>query len=304
MDRNLSRFKGVLLSIGGALFSTNILAGIVLSSSQLEVNTGSTVDFSIKYEQDATTLSSPVDVYVAAMAPGSSQLFFFPDFSTQPNACINGWSPVNVGPVNFFSHTFEQPAQFGEYKIYAALSHAGMMVTAENAIIGLVAETSVVYQDDSVTPSSLIEDVTPKNGDTVSITPRFSIVFSQPVGNATSLLAKSQIVVKSLSSGKTATLNPADSSGERMAQLYLPDDGMTVTYKVGESEASLVSPIESSDGMTLSLDIVPITLYGQTFQLSSGGQYSFSIAFQDDAVLEDGTSLSGVTVGPIEFTVE
>jgi hypothetical protein len=310
-----SLIRVVLLATLTALVGVQTsLAGISLLSSHDTVSPGTEVSFSIGYTLEGEEQNSLVDVYVAGKIPGVDQLFYFPDFSEQVTPWVVGWAPADVAPINFFSFTFDESALEGEYQLYAALHQSGTTGMEQADRVGDFAVTSVTLQPSPQLPSqppsqpplqtSPVVSVIPLNGATTSTTPRFSVTFSGDIGDAEALLGKSRITVTSLSSGKVATLNPVSSSGDHWATLFLPDDGMTVSYKVGDDEAALVSLQQSGDGKTLSMDLVPITIFGQTFQLSSGGSYSFTIEFQEDASLSDGTSLSGISVGPIAFNVQ
>ena len=310
-----------------------VQAGIRLDVNVNESHTGEEVVFTVGH---AGAGQEPVDVYMALQMPDDeTPLYFWPDWVTEPVPCLTEWMPEHVSAVPVLRYTFAGFEPVGDYLMYAAIFKSGTF--AEEGLIGQVAEASVTYSGDHIEPdptdntevtdpednsdsettgdtdpfdTSDVKDQTgpilqvrPEDQECVSKTPVFSIKFSAPV-DLDSIWWHSEIEVKSLKSGKTAR-SYVGTDGRHWVELYFPPpDDMWVLHRLGGDETSFVRPETSDHGHTLLMPFMPVTVQGETFSLHSGGIYSFTLKFLDKAILEDSTSLAGITVGPISFSVE
>ncbi|OCC14682.1 hypothetical protein DBT_1997 [Dissulfuribacter thermophilus] len=267
----------------------------ILDVNQHTFSKGKEAIFSIGNKD---SFSEPVDIYIAFKVPGDDALYFWPSGSTNPEPCLTDWLPQSVPLTPFLSYTFTGNEPEGEYRLYSAFLRAGSI--SPDDIIGNVAEISFDYKKGPVL------NVIPYNGQSFSnISPVFSISFISPV-DLESIKWNSSIVIESLVSGKQATTY--SENGALWVRLYIPDtDGsgeMWIMHKVSKNEEALVTLETDGGGSTLTLPIHPVQIEGQTFTLHHGGHYRFTINFLDGARLLDGTSLAGITLGPIEFRIE
>lgn len=276
-------------------------AGIFLDSNQDTFGAGEVADF---FVGNTEPYSLPVDVYIAFKLPGDDALYFWPSFSTEPVACVTSWVPETVPKTRFFSYKFLGQEPIGEYKVYAAFFKAGELNM--NSLVGEIAEKTFYFSQAESRPQGPILKVIPENGQSFStVSPVFSISFISPV-DLESIKWNSSIVIESLVSGKQATTYSENRS--LWVRLYIPDtDGsgeMWIMHRVSKEDEALVTLDTTDGGSTLTLPVHPVQIEGETFSLHHGGYYRFTINFLEGARLLDGTSLSGITLGPIDFRIE
>ena len=240
----------------------------------------------------------PVDVYIAFKLPGNDNLYFWPTFSSSPVPCVTAWVPEFVPMTKFFSYVFSGAEPEGEYRLYAAFLKTGRFDA--DSLVGPIAELSFrMEQSEAAGP---VLNVVPANGQRFSTTtPVFSITFVSPI-DLESIKWHSKIQVKSLLSGKVATLY--SEGGALWVKLFIPEEDMRVIHRISGDEESLISLETGNDGSILKMPVCPVTIEGETFGLHRGGHYSFSIEFLEGARLKDRTSLAGITIGPIEFFID
>ncbi len=273
-------------------------AGLFLDINQDVFAAGNVADF---FMGNTGEYSSPVDVYIAFKLPGDEGLYFWPSFSREPIPYMSGWSPETLPRTQFFSYKFLGHEPIGEYKLYGALFMSGRF-DMDSLIGEIVEETFYFSNEEPVGADGPIVGVIPENGQVFStVSPVFSISFVSPV-DLESIRQNSSIVIESLVSGKQATTY--SENGALWVQLYIPDGDMQIMHRFSEDEESLVTLETADDGSTLILPVHPVQIMGETFSLHQGGRYQFTINFLEGARLIDGTSLSGITVGPIEFRIE
>lgn len=272
----------------------------LLNANQVSFVKGDKAVFSIGNSAPSSNdpmASEPVDVYIAFMVPGDNNLYYWPDFSSSPVPCLSNWVPEFVPATDFFSYVFPDTMPGGEYRLYSAFFKTGMFDAG--SLVGSIAELKFDLNNE-VVPDGPVLIVVPANGQKfTTTTPVFSISFVSPV-DLESIKWHSKITVKNLVSDKTATLYTEN--GSILMQLITPD--MIITHTISGNEEALFSLDTGDNGATLIMPVQPVDIEGQTFSLSKGGQYSFTIEFFDGAGLNDGTSLSNITIGPVEFFIE
>ncbi len=321
------------------LFPSGLRAGIFLDVNRAYFHAGDELKL---YAGNNQTYNETVDVYIAFEIPGYDGLFYWPSFSQEPTPCVSKWDPYVVPEVEFFSYKFKGSEPEGEYKVYAAFLRHGSMAAED--LIGDIAMVSFYFgversnstqeepqeeQEEENPPEEVggggssggyggggapapshggetgpvIVSVVPKNGEVFhTLEPEFYITFRSPV-DLDSIINHVRIQVKSLVSGKVATLFPDE--GDIWVELYIPgDEEMWVYHRVSESDLELIDLETRDGGKTVYLHFHPVTIEGETFSFHYGGRYRLEVEFLEGAKLTDGTGLSGLTVGPLDFSIE
>jgi len=91
--------------------------------------TGGTLDFApgdtldVQGELHNPMTEWPVSIYVAVRLPNDATLFFWPSFSTDPEAVFTGTlsDKLFLGPISLFTHTFSGAEPPGTYSILSAI---------------------------------------------------------------------------------------------------------------------------------------------------------------------------------------